>query len=161
MEAVCGNTTAHCGEGCQSGPCTGPPDIPAPGPSPAPAAATPGAFNIVGQSGVPAMHAGLMPNGRVIFLDKLENYTQIKLSDGYYAYSAEYDPLTNTAVGLQYKVKNYLIPPLPTVTNPLDKCFLLRWRIPSRRTLVISRWKRPLNFYRSDNWRWFYSNPLS
>ena len=48
------------------------------------------------------MHAGLMPNGRVIFLDKVENYTQIKLGDGQYAYSAEYDPATNTAVGLQY-----------------------------------------------------------
>ena len=45
-----------------------------------------------------------MPNGRVIFLDKVENYTQIKLADGQYAYSAEYDPATNTAVGLQYKV---------------------------------------------------------
>lgn len=36
------------------------------------------------------MHAGLMPNGRVVFLDKVENYTQIKLPDGQYAYSAEY-----------------------------------------------------------------------
>ena len=50
------------------------------------------------------MHAGLMPNGRVIFLDKVENYTQIKLSDGQYAYSSEYDPETNTAVGLEYYV---------------------------------------------------------
>ena len=50
------------------------------------------------------MHAGLMPNGRVIFLDKVENYTQIKLPDGQYAYSAEYDPATNKAVGLQYYV---------------------------------------------------------
>jgi hypothetical protein len=50
------------------------------------------------------MHAGLLPNGRVIFLDKVENYTQIKLSNGQYAYSAEYDPATNTAVGLQYAV---------------------------------------------------------
>ena len=50
------------------------------------------------------MHAGLMPNGRVIFLDKVENYTQIKLSDGQYAYSAEYDPETNKAVGIQYYV---------------------------------------------------------
>lgn len=50
------------------------------------------------------MHAGLMPNGRVIFLDKVENYTQIKLPDGQYAYSAEYDPKTNKAVGLQYYV---------------------------------------------------------
>ena len=100
----CGSTTSHCGEGCQSGPCLGPVVVPAPGPSPAPAAPVPGSFNIIGQSGVPAMHAGLMPNGRIIFLDKVENYTQIKLSDGYYAYSAEYDPATNTAVGLQYKV---------------------------------------------------------
>ena len=50
------------------------------------------------------MHAGLMPNGRVIFLDKVENYTQIKLPDGQYAYSAEYDPGTNKAVGIQYYV---------------------------------------------------------
>jgi hypothetical protein len=50
------------------------------------------------------MHAGVMPNGRVIFLDKVENYTQIRLSDGQYAYSSEYDPITNTAVGLPYKV---------------------------------------------------------
>lgn len=77
---------------------------PVPGPSPAPAAPNPGIFNVVGQAGVPAMHAGLMPNGRVVFLDKVENYTQIKLSDGQFAYSAEYDPVTNTAVGLSYKV---------------------------------------------------------
>ena len=50
------------------------------------------------------MHAGLMPNGRVIFLDKVENYTQIKLPNGQYAYSAEYDPETNKAVGIQYYV---------------------------------------------------------
>ena len=53
------------------------------------------------------MHAGLMPNGRVIFLDKVENYTQIKLSDGQYAYSAEYDPETNKAVGLKYSVGRF------------------------------------------------------
>ena len=53
------------------------------------------------------MHAGLMPNGRVIFLDKLENYTQIKLADGYYAYSSEYDPVTNTAVGLSYETNAF------------------------------------------------------
>lgn len=50
------------------------------------------------------MHAGLMPNGRVIFLDKLENYTQLNLPNGYYAYSSEYDPVSNTAVGLSYQV---------------------------------------------------------
>ena len=50
------------------------------------------------------MHAGLLQNGRVVFLDKVENYTQITLADGQYAYSAEYDPATNTVVGLSYKV---------------------------------------------------------
>ncbi|MCJ1337760.1 hypothetical protein MMC09_003043 [Bachmanniomyces sp. S44760] len=107
MYGYCGNTSAHCGDGCQSGPCTGTPVIPVPGPSPAPPAPIPGAFNIVGQAGVPAMHAGLMPNGRVIFLDKVENYTQIKLGDGQYAYSAEFDPATNTAVGLQYETNAF------------------------------------------------------
>ena len=50
------------------------------------------------------MHAGLLPNGRVVFLDKVENYTPLKLSDGQYAYSAEYDPAPNMAVGLSYNV---------------------------------------------------------
>ena len=54
------------------------------------------------------MHAGLMPNGKVIFLDKVENYTQIRLPDGQYAYSAEYDPISNTFVGLSYKVNRVL-----------------------------------------------------
>ena len=49
------------------------------------------------------MHAGLMENGRVIFLDKVENYAQIKLPDGQFAYSAEYDPVANKVVPLQYK----------------------------------------------------------
>lgn len=49
------------------------------------------------------MHAGLMPNGRVFFLDKIENYTQLKLPNGQYAYSSEYDPNTNTAVPLSYQ----------------------------------------------------------
>lgn len=38
------------------------------------------------------MHAALMENGRLIFLDKVENYTQLKLDNGYYAYSSEWDP---------------------------------------------------------------------
>jgi hypothetical protein len=60
----------------------------------------PGSFEVVGQSGVPAMHAALMPNGRVVFLDKIENYTQVNLTTGGYAYSSEYDPVTNEAVPL-------------------------------------------------------------
>ena len=107
MYGYCGNTTAHCGDGCQSGPCIGGAVIPAPGPSPAPAAPIPGSLAIVGQSGVPAMHAGLMQNGRVIFLDKVENYTQLKLNDGQYAYSAEYDPATNDAIALTYKTNAF------------------------------------------------------
>lgn len=53
------------------------------------------------------MHAGLMPNGRVIFLDKLENYTQLRTADGYYAMSSEYDPNTNTVVPLAYKTNAF------------------------------------------------------
>ncbi|KAI9778276.1 MAG: hypothetical protein M1839_008301 [Geoglossum umbratile] len=105
MYGFCGNTASHCGDGCQSGPCTGGP--PPPGPSPAPAASNPGSFDVVGQSGVPAMHAGLLPNGRVFFLDKIENYTQLKLPSGYYAYSSEYDPTTNTVVPLEYKTNAF------------------------------------------------------
>ena len=52
------------------------------------------------------MHAALMRNGRVVFLDKIEKFTQLKLSDGQYAYSAEYDPATNQVVGLGYKVNS-------------------------------------------------------
>jgi hypothetical protein len=102
MYGFCGSTSAHCGAGCQSGNCLSAPVVPAPGPSPAPAAPNGGYFNIVGQSGVPAMHAGLMENGRVFFLDKLENYTQLRTADGYYAMSSEYDPETNTVVPLKY-----------------------------------------------------------
>ena len=60
-------------------------------------------FEVVGCSGVPAMHATLMPNGRVVFLDKIENYTQVNLTNGSYAYSSEYDPVTNAVVPLTYQ----------------------------------------------------------
>lgn len=56
------------------------------------------------------MHAGLMQNGKVIFLDKVEDYKdvpdadKIRLPNGRFAYSSEYDPKTNTQVGLSYKV---------------------------------------------------------
>lgn len=53
------------------------------------------------------MHAGLLPNGRVVFLDKVENYTQLKLPNGYYAYSSEYDPVSNQAVPLAYKTNSF------------------------------------------------------
>ncbi|KAI9689162.1 MAG: hypothetical protein M1822_000900 [Bathelium mastoideum] len=78
-----------------------------PGPSQAPLAPAPGSFNVVGQSGVPPMHAALLENGRVVFLDKVENYTQLQLSDGQYAYSAEYDPASNMVVALAYKTNAF------------------------------------------------------
>ncbi|KAL8777290.1 MAG: hypothetical protein Q9194_002635 [Teloschistes cf. exilis] len=59
------------------------------------------------QAGVPAMHAGLLPNGKVVFLDKVENYTQLKLPNGQYAYSAEYDPNTRAVVPLSYKTNAF------------------------------------------------------
>lgn len=107
MYGFCGNSTSHCGEGCQSGPCSQAPTIPVPEPSPAPPNPYPGSFQIVGDSGVPAMHAALMPNGRVVFLDKVENYTRLKLADGYFAYSSEYDPATNEVVPLSYKTNAF------------------------------------------------------
>ncbi|KAI4288933.1 MAG: hypothetical protein L6R35_001808 [Caloplaca aegaea] len=111
----CGKTTAHCGKGCQSGPCTDGPSVPAPGPSPAPANPNPGTLRILPASstnplveaGVPPMHAGLMQNGRVIFLDKVEDYTQLKLPNGQFAYSSEYDPATNKVVPLSYKTNAF------------------------------------------------------
>lgn len=107
MYGFCGNSTSHCGEGCQSGPCSQAPTIPVPEPSPAPPNPHPGSFKIVGDSGVPAMHAALMPNGRVVFLDKVENYTRLKLADGYFAYSSEYDPATNEVVPLSYNTNAF------------------------------------------------------
>ncbi|THX77199.1 galactose oxidase [Aureobasidium pullulans] len=107
MYGYCGNSTAHCGDGCQSGPCLNGAVVAAPGPSPAPVNANPGRFDIVGESGVPAMHAGLLPNGKVVFLDKIENYTNIKLPNGQYAYSTEYDPATNKYTALAYKTNAF------------------------------------------------------
>ncbi|KAF2132421.1 carbohydrate-binding module family 18 [Dothidotthia symphoricarpi CBS 119687] len=106
MYGYCGSTSAHCGEGCQSGPCLQA-VVAAPAASPAPAAAKPGSIKITGRSGVPAMHAGLMPNGRVVFLDKVENYTELKLGNGQYAYSSEYDPVTQKLVPLSYKTNAF------------------------------------------------------
>lgn len=103
----CGNTTYHCGVGCQSGPCFGNYTQGPPGPEMALQNLYPGSFQVVGESGVPAMHAALMPNGRVVFLDKVENYTQLTLPNGQYAYSAEYDPANNTVVPLSYETNAF------------------------------------------------------
>ncbi|KAI4653688.1 hypothetical protein J4E93_001455 [Alternaria ventricosa] len=107
MYGYCGNTTSHCGEGCQNGPCLRAPSVPAPAASPAPRAAKPGSIQLKGRSGVPAMHAGLMPNGKVVFLDKVENYTELKLANGQYAYSSEWDPVTDKLTPLAYKTNAF------------------------------------------------------
>jgi len=106
MYGFCGNTDAHCGAGCQSGNCLAAPPV-APGPSPAPVAPNGGYFTVVGQSGVPAMHAGVLANGQVFFLDKLENYTQLRTQNGYYAMSSEYNPTTNIPVALSYSTNAF------------------------------------------------------
>ncbi|KAL8653147.1 MAG: hypothetical protein Q9210_002268 [Variospora velana] len=59
------------------------------------------------EAGVPAMHAGLMQNGRVIFLDKVEKLTQLKLPNDQFAYSSEYDPATNKVEALSYETNAF------------------------------------------------------
>lgn len=76
-----------------------------PGPSPAPANPNQGYFVTTGQSGVPAMHAVLMSNGRVVFLDKLEDYSQLRLPNGRYAMSSEFH--NGKAVPLSYKTNAF------------------------------------------------------
>jgi hypothetical protein len=169
MYGYCGNSTAHCGDGCQSGPCLNGAVIPAPAPSPAPVNANPGSFNVVGQSGAPAMHAGLLPNGKVVFLDKVENYTQIKLPNGQYAYSTEYDPVTNTyktnafCSGGSFLANGQFMAlggngPLefidPTVTDGFDGIRYLT-RSASDASLDGQDWSEPGN--KLDSKRWYAS----
>lgn len=93
MYGFCGTTDDHCGVGCQSGGCIGASVSPAPGPAPA-RRGSGTFFNVVGEVGVPAMHAALVPIGKVVFLDKVENYSQLGLRNGQYAYPSEFDPNT-------------------------------------------------------------------
>lgn len=53
------------------------------------------------------MHAVLMENGLITFLDKVENYTQVQLPDKQYAYSSEYDPSSGRTVPLQYQTNAF------------------------------------------------------
>lgn len=173
MYGWCGNTDSHCGAGCQSGPCNGGAGTPSPSPSPAPFPAnqTPGNFAIVGRSGVPAMHAGLLPNGRVVFLDKVEDFTELKLPNGQFAYSSEYNPNTNTVVPLAYKTNAFCSGgiflqngdfvslggngPLawldPTVTDGFDAIRYLT-RSSSNAALNGQAWKEPGNKLASPRW---------
>jgi hypothetical protein len=55
-------------------------------------------FTVSGSSGVPAMHAALLPpSGKVIFIDKVENYSELRLPNDRWAYSSLYDPETHQA----------------------------------------------------------------
>jgi hypothetical protein len=59
-------------------------------------------------SGVPAMHAAAMLDGKIVFLDKIENYTQLRLPNGQLAYSSIYDPeLQTTPKPLAYKTNAF------------------------------------------------------
>ncbi|KAH8690537.1 glyoxal oxidase N-terminus-domain-containing protein [Talaromyces proteolyticus] len=53
------------------------------------------------------MAAALMPDGNAVFLDKVENYTQLTLGTGRYAYSAEFNFTTNTPRPLSYKTNAF------------------------------------------------------
>ena len=53
------------------------------------------------------MHAALLSNGRVVFLDKVENYTKLHLSNGEFAYSSEYDPVAKNATALAYNTNAF------------------------------------------------------
>ncbi|ETI27606.1 hypothetical protein G647_00055 [Cladophialophora carrionii CBS 160.54] len=64
-------------------------------------------FNVVASSGVPAMHAAVIPpSGKVLFLDKVEDYSELRLPNNRYAYSSLYDPETHSLTSL------------PVATNP-------------------------------------------
>lgn len=64
-------------------------------------------FQIVGSSGVPAMHAAVLPpSGKVVFLDKVEDYSELCLPNQRWAYSSIYDP------GI------HKLTPLSVTTNP-------------------------------------------
>ncbi len=65
-----------------------------------------GSFEISGDSGVPVMHAALLSNGKVVFLDKIEDRNKVFQPNGSAAYSCVYDPATN------------VVKPLSAVTNP-------------------------------------------
>ncbi|KAF2839094.1 carbohydrate-binding module family 18 [Patellaria atrata CBS 101060] len=171
MYGFCGNTTAHCGEGCQSGPCLGGAVEPAPGPQPAPPHPNPGTFEVTGDCGVPVMHVGLLPNGRLVFLDKVENFTKLKLPNGQYAYSSEYDPITKENIPLAYATNSFCAGgtfladgtflavggngPLedvdPTVTNGFDGIRYLR-RSFDDASLNGQDWAEPGNKLASSRW---------
>lgn len=77
------------------------------------------------------MMAILMPNGKVVFADKIENYTELILPNGQFAYSSEYDPVTNDVVALEYKVCSSPRIFQLHANNRIDKCILCWWNCSS------------------------------
>ena len=53
------------------------------------------------------MHAALLPNGKVVFIDKIENYTKLMLGNGHHAYAAEWDPISKATVPLSMETNPF------------------------------------------------------
>ena len=102
VNGVCGVSTTSCAAGCQAafGTCftAGQETLYAP---------KSGRFQIIGSSRVPAMHMIVHPNGKVIFLDKVSDYTLERLPNGHPSYSAEFDPKTGKAELLAYSSNSF------------------------------------------------------
>jgi len=65
-------------------------------------------FHVAGRSGVPAMHAALLPpTGKVVFLDKVESYSELRLPNDRFAYSSLYDPDTHEAIPLSVATNTF------------------------------------------------------
>lgn len=65
-------------------------------------------FEVVGNSGVPAMHAAMIPpHGKVVFVDKVETLTELQLPNSRWAYSSIYDPLTHQASPLSVATNTF------------------------------------------------------
>ncbi|KAJ3337497.1 hypothetical protein HDU93_000990 [Gonapodya sp. JEL0774] len=98
-DGFCGDSYFACGEGCQSG-CdafASPTDL-----------TNGGTFALRGRSGVPAMHAILIPNSNnVIMLSKQEVVTEALLPDGRYAVSTEWNPATLSLQSLDLKTNPF------------------------------------------------------
>jgi hypothetical protein len=62
---------------------------------------------LAGSTGVPAMHAAVLPDGTVMFLDKIEDRSQLLLSDGRNAYSSLYDPATQDLIPLEVQTNPF------------------------------------------------------
>ena len=53
------------------------------------------------------MHAALLPNGNVVFIDKVENFTKLLLDSGQHAYASEWNPATKRVVPLSMETNPF------------------------------------------------------